>query len=461
MVDIGAVAVATQVKAFQQVERHQNRDAVPVGRQLADIIAAVIDRDRLHPFRIIFAEILCAEIAVGTLRKSDNFFCQRTAVKTFRLGRADLPQGIRHIGVAKHLARAWRPTVDRELAKIRFEFFPLLLAEMMMMPLPAAGYVKRDRVALFRIPAGRFDQFGKAQPPEARRQGRPSCRRAGYGDRFPAINRHLRQAFCPQHIRSQRLGRPTARIQAVQLALSPDQGKSVAADTVGNRLHHALTGSHRHRGIDRIAALFQDLQADLRRLRRRGTSHTLGRKQRIAPGGVRVHCGVKLQLHIFSSFMEREPAMEKAPLIKTLICHRKEYRAGIPPRSGGIPAPYNRTAGGIKAPQTGMAAGRSGRRLAEATCRLLHKIPIPDKTAIPCRHSKSRLALYRCTLYNGNDALDINRMTAGHGALRPCQSRRQNKGPAHKCDRKGADRHVLSDRGDPWIFHDLDRFPLQ
>ena len=49
-------------KFFQNIERHQSCNPLPVGRDLAHIVPSVIDADRIHPKRFVGRQILIAQV---------------------------------------------------------------------------------------------------------------------------------------------------------------------------------------------------------------------------------------------------------------------------------------------------------------------------------------------------------------------------------------------------------------
>jgi hypothetical protein len=50
-----------QIESFEDAEHLQCSDALPVGRKLVDVVAAVIDRDRLDPRRGVLFEVDLAQ----------------------------------------------------------------------------------------------------------------------------------------------------------------------------------------------------------------------------------------------------------------------------------------------------------------------------------------------------------------------------------------------------------------
>ena len=50
-----------EVKTLNDVQREQGSDALSVGRNFVDIVAAIVRRNRLHPIRGVVSEILHRE----------------------------------------------------------------------------------------------------------------------------------------------------------------------------------------------------------------------------------------------------------------------------------------------------------------------------------------------------------------------------------------------------------------
>ena len=72
-------------------------------------------------------------------------------------------------------------------------------------------------------------------------------------------------------------GRAAAGVEAVELLRLrvPDDGEQVAADAAGHRLHEAHRGVGGDGRVDRVAALLQDVEPDLRRERVAGGDHAV------------------------------------------------------------------------------------------------------------------------------------------------------------------------------------------
>ena len=76
-----------------------------------------------------------------------------------------------------------------------------------------------------------------------------------------------------------------------------DQHKTAAADIAGARIAHRERKSDRDRGVDRIAALFQNVDADARRQRLLRHHHAVARDDalRMADRGIQTAFGAREQ----------------------------------------------------------------------------------------------------------------------------------------------------------------------
>ena len=86
----------------------------------------------------------------------------------------------------------------------------------------------------------------------------------------------------------------------MQLAAMPNQGESVAANTVGRRLEHRQGRCGGNRRIDRITAGLQHLEAGLRGQWLRGGHHAASGVDDVAARGVGKMLGIKRRhKHVF------------------------------------------------------------------------------------------------------------------------------------------------------------------
>ncbi len=84
-------------------------------------------------------------------------------------------------------------------------------------------------------------------------------------------------------------------IEAMQLALGPDQGEGIAADAIARRLDHGQRGGSGDGGIDGIAALLQNFDTGLGRQRLGGGDHPAPGKDALALRRIGVFVGREIQ----------------------------------------------------------------------------------------------------------------------------------------------------------------------
>lgn len=129
--------------------------------------------------------------------------------------------------------------------------------------LPLMGNHRRQRKALPRQADRRLQQLGKGQLAKASGQLGPGRRAARDGHRCPAIERHLPVAGGLDRLYAQGGRRMAVAVEAVQLALAPDQREGVTANATTGGFDHRQCGCRGDGGVDGIAALLHDLDARL------------------------------------------------------------------------------------------------------------------------------------------------------------------------------------------------------
>ena len=108
---LGVLALFGQRQPVEHTERHQHRDAVAVGRDLADGVAAVVLRDGLDPFGVVVLEVVLAEVAARGARMGDDLLHQLAAVIALAVR---LDEGVHRVGIGgetEDIARAVRRAV--------------------------------------------------------------------------------------------------------------------------------------------------------------------------------------------------------------------------------------------------------------------------------------------------------------------------------------------------------------
>ena len=239
------VAVQVAVEILGDGEGHERGRSLRVGRQLADLDAAVRAPQRRDPFRAVRGQVVLGEPA----RRRDGGG-DRSPVDRVGAAVGDRLQGPGEVGQAVALAGPrGRPRRPRLRAA------------------PVLGDPRGGRDAVARRVDGAGERRVEPQAPEALGGVGPRPHRAGHRDRARAVGVDGQLVD---------VGRRAPRaVQAVQLAVEPEQREGVAADAVVGRLADGEHRRRRQRRVDRVAA----------RLER---AHARARGQRVARGHHRV-----------------------------------------------------------------------------------------------------------------------------------------------------------------------------
>ena len=112
-----------QIVAFEDLQHLQNRRALAVGRQFVHVIAAIVDRERRHPFAVMRREILVAQIAADALEISVDRVRDLAFVERVAAALGDQRISVREIGIAEDFA-FFRRVTARRIGRARVvEFF--------------------------------------------------------------------------------------------------------------------------------------------------------------------------------------------------------------------------------------------------------------------------------------------------------------------------------------------------
>ena len=249
--------VIRQVPIAKDAQRHQCRDALPIGRDFVQIVAPIGGIDGLHPVCPMGGKIGGGHRAPLRCAGRRDLFGEISAIKRFAFGLRDTAQRLSLIGEAEQFTWPGR-------AAARHEGF----AESRLISKPV-GRIRplfcdhwRDKVTPFRVFDRRLEQVRERQSPETLRQRHPAGNRTRYGYRVPAFRRHR---VAPGKACRRPGGRGAAGgVQPVQLAFGPYQRKGVAADAVHRGLHHGERDGSGNGGVDRVAAFEQHAQPRLR-----------------------------------------------------------------------------------------------------------------------------------------------------------------------------------------------------
>ena len=274
-------------KAVQNVQRHQSDHSLAVRRNLPDLVIPIARRDGLDPFRPIDSQIFGSQKSAVLAEMIGNFVSQFAAIERFGIGPSDFPKRSGMMGRTPHFSGFRSMAVRREGAEpFRVDFAAEPAAEDPIGPIPEISQTRRNRVSFFGITHGRRKRLFKGQAPEPAGELGPSRRSTRDGNGHDAVFRHFLDSPLFERIDGQRCGSRTACVQAVQLAVGPDQREGIAPDPVKSRLQYRERGGRGDGGIDGVAACFQNVQSGLRGQRLGGSDHAVAGIGRKTAGGV-------------------------------------------------------------------------------------------------------------------------------------------------------------------------------
>src|SRR5699024_4034130 len=101
---------------------------------------------------------------------------------------------------------------------------------------PLLADVGSQRVAFLCILGSRLEHFRQGQIAELLYSFCPGGRCTGNHDRVPAITGNSLEALLQQLFAADQTGAAAASVEAIQLALVPDQCKGICTDTIGGGL---------------------------------------------------------------------------------------------------------------------------------------------------------------------------------------------------------------------------------
>ena len=257
-----------EVEVLQDAERDLRRDALPVGRDLMQGLAAIVMGQRRDPFGRAGGEVGRGDRTAVFARVARRRLGDLAAVVGLAAGLRDEPQGARGGGKTKQLADTRRAPPGQEglgEARQRRELGrgggPFLLDH------------DRHRVTALGDLDRRLDQIGERQLAEALAQGDPAGHRAGHRHAVPAaLGRRggVGAVATFEVIRRPGLRRAARGVEAVQTLAVPQDAERIGAEPVADRLDDGHRRRRRDRRVDRIAAGQQHAQPGLRGHRMRG-----------------------------------------------------------------------------------------------------------------------------------------------------------------------------------------------
>lgn len=168
-------------------------------------------------------------------------------------------------------------------------------AELVQGDLPLMGNHRRQRKPVPCQADGRLQQFGKRQLAKTLRQLGPCRRAARHRHRGPAIQRHLFMAGGLHRLNRHRRRRMPVAVKAMQLALAPDQRKSVAPQAAAGGFDHRQRRRRGDGGINGVAAFLHDLDTSLGSQRLGSRDHAAPGEHALALGRIRVFMSREFQ----------------------------------------------------------------------------------------------------------------------------------------------------------------------
>ncbi len=267
------------VEILEDAERDQRDDALAVGRDLVQRVAAIVLLERPDPVVLVRREVRGAHRRAVLLRERLDFLGELAAIERFAARRGDLLERRRVLGQLEHLAHRRRLAAGQE--RLGEAGMNLELGRLRR-PLPGDG--RGDEKALASIADRRLEQALEGQLAEFLMELDPGRNTARHAHRVPAAHRH--PALLGEVFRRPGRGRAPRGVQAVQLFSVPDDRVGVRADAVRDRLYERQRDGRGEDRIHRGAARGEHLQPRLRRERLRG-GHDIAREHRLARPRIR------------------------------------------------------------------------------------------------------------------------------------------------------------------------------
>jgi hypothetical protein len=165
--------------------------------------------------------------------------------------------------------------------------------ELALRSAPVTGDHLGHREAVLRVLNARLEKFSKRPSAKALPQLFPAIDTARNRPAQRAEFRNLLQAALREQLAAGTVGRSAIGVQAMEfLRLAvPDDDEEVAADPARHRLHEADGSVGSDGGVHRVAALLEDVDADLRDQRMAGRHHAMRGDDHGAAGTVRLRYG--------------------------------------------------------------------------------------------------------------------------------------------------------------------------
>ena len=194
------VAHRRHVKILQDVEHLQRRDALPIGRQLPHVIAAVIGRDRLDPGRGVRREILISNETPDALAEGIHCLGERTPIERIATVLRECFVRLGQIRIAEDFAFG-RSFAARQVRARKVWVFLQAIAEF-----PIVGNQFAERETFASIPRRGRKYFAHRQFAEFLVQLEPAVHTSRHRDRQRSEIRNLLEAFVFEVLQRQAFG---------------------------------------------------------------------------------------------------------------------------------------------------------------------------------------------------------------------------------------------------------------
>ncbi len=272
-----------EIEVLQNVEHHQRGDALPVGRDLGEVEAAITRGNRRDDFTAMAGEVFGRQKRAARADRRRHLFADGAFVEAFRSLGADGLQRRGQRRKADDVAFLWRLAVE--------EIMPggaAIAGELADLALPVPGDARRHRETVPGVENRLLQHAVEAEAAVVLEDVLPRCNRARHRN---GMDRVADLAHTPA---AQRLGGcggtgPAAAVVAPdRLARLRDEREAIAADARHVRLDHAQHRDRGHGGIRRGAASAQDVDRRKSRQRMGRCRHAIAGDHRRAAGQLEV-----------------------------------------------------------------------------------------------------------------------------------------------------------------------------
>jgi hypothetical protein len=165
------------IEILEDTQCDQCRDALAVGRDFMQRVAAVVDADRFHPVVFVGGEVIHGHCAAVLLGPGDDFLGEIAFIERFTFGLSNPCQGFGLCREGEFFTRGRRTATWHEsfgVSRLVFQF------RCLVGPQPGDG--RRHHVTVGGVFDCGFEQVGEGQLAELGRHFRPGRNTARHGD---------------------------------------------------------------------------------------------------------------------------------------------------------------------------------------------------------------------------------------------------------------------------------------